>query len=267
MIKNKDGKGYVYFSPSAQCDTDSYDPTRPSPIFKLPVELQDKIIDLVLGSHAAKYPFQNPGRTRHLPNSSTDQVALHGAWSLQWANKEFYHRVQAVTIKRAVFRFGSLDSLAAFVRCPTAPIETIWNLELWLTRNEAATIFDIEGLRSHPGLSLRALGLQETLRLCGTEFNLHRLRVMGFREDVDDDGYLECSMREGYLRDQEGRWIIGSMLDNVNEPCDFLRVHETLGKAEIRLLKVLGSSHVDSEDSDIGSPSSDLAGVGSDFEV
>lgn len=56
------------------------------------------------------------------------------------------------------------------------------------------------------------------------------------------------------------------MLDNVNELRDFLRVHETLGTAEIHRLKVLGSSHFDPEDSDIEYPDSDLADVGSDFE-
>lgn len=74
---------------------------------------------------------------------------------------------------------------------------------------------------------------------------------MGLREDDDDDtdDYVEDGEGNGYLRNKEGRWIVGSMLDNVNGLSDFLRVHETLGKAEIRRLKGPIRNFVDSEDS------------------
>lgn len=58
MITNNDGKGYTYFQASAQPDT--YDPNRPTPFQKLPLELKDSIVEYVRGSHAAKYPYEKP---------------------------------------------------------------------------------------------------------------------------------------------------------------------------------------------------------------
>lgn len=236
-------------------------PNRPTSINSL--ELKDKVFEYVLGSRAAKYPFQNPDRTHHAANPKAHQIALHNAWSLQWVNKELHDRV-----RHAVFRFGTIASLAAFARCPMAPITTIRRLELWITRGEAATIFDIEGLRRGQGLSVEALGLQETLRLCGKDFNLHRLPIVGFREDAEDPAPFlpRGAIRDGYLLNKEGRSSIGSMVGSVNGLADFLRVRETLGKAEIRRLRGRGRSYVKSEDDDSEDLGTDMADAGGSDE-